>query len=165
MNPGLKLHQGHSAGRDPRQMTRDELSEAGHQAVSPLQAIRARCLDCCAGQVNEVAVCPVVECPAWPFRMGTNPWRLPVSDARREAARRSMTQINARRRERDTTKPLASLPERGTAPSLAMGSGAAPTWATGRDDPIPNTELHREETNGQEQDRDELGSALPLSGT
>jgi hypothetical protein len=47
MKPGHKLHRGHPAGRDPREMTRDELREAGHEPMSPLQALQARCLDCC----------------------------------------------------------------------------------------------------------------------
>jgi hypothetical protein len=43
MRAGLKLHQGSPAGRDPREMTQDELREAGHEPMSPLQALRARC--------------------------------------------------------------------------------------------------------------------------
>jgi hypothetical protein len=70
MKPGLKLHQGHPAGRDPREMTQDELREAGHEPTSPLRALRARCLDCCGHQEKEVALCPAVDCPSWPFRMG-----------------------------------------------------------------------------------------------
>jgi hypothetical protein len=50
MKPGLKLYQGHPAGRDPPEMTQDELREAGHEPMSPLQALRARCLDCCGAQ-------------------------------------------------------------------------------------------------------------------
>jgi len=125
MKHGLKLHQGHPAGLDPRQMSPQELRAAGHEPMSPLQAMRARCLDCCAGQANEVAVCPVVECPAWPFRMGTNPWRKPASEARREAARRTMERINAGRRKRDGPEASASPPEHGTAPLLAEGSTVA----------------------------------------
>jgi hypothetical protein len=127
MKHGLKLHQGHPAGLDPRQMSPQELRAAGHEPMSPLQAMRARCLDCCAGQANEVAVCPVVECPAWPFRMGTNPWRKPASEARRETARRSMEKINAGRRKRDGPETSADPPEHGIAPQLAEGSGPAPT--------------------------------------
>jgi hypothetical protein len=132
MKPGLKLHQGRPTGRDPREMTPNDLREAGHEPLSPLQALRARCLDCCAGQANEVAVCPVVECPAWPFRMGTNPWRKSPSEARREAARRTMLNLNARRRKKVGAEPLASPPESGTAPLLAEGSDVALIWTTGR---------------------------------
>jgi hypothetical protein len=143
MKPGLKIHDGRSVGRDPREMTQDELRASGHEPMSPLEALRRRCLDCCVGQANEVAVCPVVQCPSWPFRMGTNPWRRPASEGRREAARRVMTKLNARRRKGDGAETSARPPEHGTAPSLAMGSGAGLTWATSRVDRDPEPELYR----------------------
>lgn len=34
------------------------------------QAIRAKCLDCCAGQLKEVRRCVCIKCPLYPFRMG-----------------------------------------------------------------------------------------------
>jgi hypothetical protein len=143
MRPGLKLRQDHAAGRDPREMSRQELREVGHEPMPPLQAIRARCVDCCAGQSNEVAHCAAVECPSWPFRMGTNPWRKPASDGRREAARATMTRINARRRKGDRAE-TARPPEHGTAPFLAEGSEVAPMWATCDAELLPDTEWHRD---------------------
>jgi hypothetical protein len=62
-------------GRDPRKMTQEELRLLGHIPVSVLQAVRANCIDCCVGQPSEVRRCLSVNCPSWPFRMGTNPWR------------------------------------------------------------------------------------------
>src|SRR5215472_17095447 len=44
-------------GRDPRAMSPDELVAMGHAPMSPLRAIRAHCLDCCAGSAQEVANC------------------------------------------------------------------------------------------------------------
>ena len=41
--------------------------------LTPIKAIRARCLDCCAGQKKEVRLCPAKECPLWPYRMGHRP--------------------------------------------------------------------------------------------
>ena len=99
----------------------------GHEPMSPLKAIRARCLDCCGYQENEVAACTAVNCPSWPFRTGTNPWRKPASLTRREAARREMTNLNARRWKRDGVEPSASPPEYGIAPLLAEGKGVALT--------------------------------------
>jgi hypothetical protein len=125
VNPGLKLQHGHPAGRDPREMTHDELRQAGHEPRSPLQALRARCADCCGYQEKEVALCPAVDCPSWPFRMGTDPWRKPASEARRDAARRTMTALNARRN-RGGAVPLATTPERGTEPSPAEEPTVAP---------------------------------------
>jgi hypothetical protein len=146
-------HEDNVAGRDPREMTADELREAGHEPMSPLQAHRARCLDCCAQQANEVARCSAVRCPAWPFRLGTDPWRKPASQARREAARRSMERINAGRRKRDGPETSASPPEHGTAPLLAEGSDAALTRTTSRVDRDPEPELHRaKRTRGAQND-------------
>lgn len=42
---------------------------------SPLKAIRAKCLDCCCDNANEVKLCPVDECPLHTFRFGKNPFR------------------------------------------------------------------------------------------
>lgn len=42
--------------------------------VSPLQAIRAKCLDCC-GDPREVKLCTATRCPLHPFRDGKNPYR------------------------------------------------------------------------------------------
>jgi len=156
MKSGLKLHEGHPAGRDPREMTPDDLREAGHEPMPPLQALRTRCLDCCGYQENEVAHCPAVDCPSWPFRMGTNPWRRPASEARREAARRAMTNLNARRRKRKAAEPSASPPDHGISPSLAAGSEAALIWATARVDQHPETEQHRVDGSGSDQTSDQF---------
>lgn len=76
---------GHAIGRDPRRMTQTELRAMGHVGLSPMQAIRAHCLDCCCGSSGEVRT--AFRCPSWPFRMGANAWRT-VSEGRREAGRR-----------------------------------------------------------------------------
>jgi hypothetical protein len=78
-------HRGFLEGRDPRTMSRDELGVMGHRPMSPLRAIRAHCLDCCAGSAQEVAKCMALRCPSWPFRMGSNPYREPPSDEHRQA--------------------------------------------------------------------------------
>lgn len=41
--------------------------------LTPLKAIRAKCLDCCCWQPTEVRLCPVKDCPLYPYRMGHNP--------------------------------------------------------------------------------------------
>lgn len=41
--------------------------------ITPLKAIRAKCLDCCAGQVAEIRRCTVENCPLFPYRMGKRP--------------------------------------------------------------------------------------------
>jgi hypothetical protein len=75
-------------GRDPREMLQDELRAIGHEQMSPMEAIRAKCLDCCAGSAHEVRCCTAMACPSWPFRTTKNPWRAPISEERREALRK-----------------------------------------------------------------------------
>jgi hypothetical protein len=74
-------------GRDPRQMTQGEIRAMGHEPMSATAAIRAKCLDCCAGSADEVRKCVAMGCPSWPWRIGTNPWRQPLSDEQREIRR------------------------------------------------------------------------------
>jgi hypothetical protein len=64
---------GYLEGRDPRTMSQDELIAMGHAPMSPLQAIRAHCLDCCAGSAQEVAKCMALRCPSWPYKGGGAP--------------------------------------------------------------------------------------------
>ena len=85
---GMELRDGHDIGRDPRRMTVGELAALGHNQVSPLRALRLRCIDCCGGSPSEVRLCTAVQCSAWPFRMGRNPWRAPPSEARVALGRR-----------------------------------------------------------------------------
>lgn len=41
--------------------------------LAPLKAIRAKCIDCCAGSVAEVAKCEATGCSLWPYRNGHRP--------------------------------------------------------------------------------------------
>ena len=43
--------------------------------MTALQAIRAKCLDCCCGSSYEVTLCPCTECPLYTYRDGHNPAR------------------------------------------------------------------------------------------
>lgn len=59
--------------------------------MTPLRAIRARCLECSGGSTAEVRECVIPSCPLYPFRMGKNP-NIVLSDeqkaARAERARK-----------------------------------------------------------------------------
>lgn len=63
--------------------------EGGHQPMSPIKAIRLKCLDCSGGSPNEVRLCTAKGCPLYPFRAGKNPYRTvrTLTDEQREAAR------------------------------------------------------------------------------
>lgn len=41
--------------------------------MTPIKAIRAKCIDCCCGSAKEVCLCTAQDCPLHPFRMGHNP--------------------------------------------------------------------------------------------
>ena len=43
--------------------------------LTPIKAIRAKCLECSGGQPSEVRECLITDCPLYPFRMGKNPNR------------------------------------------------------------------------------------------
>jgi hypothetical protein len=88
---GLDRRDGYDVGRDPRAMSAEELSQLGHSRVSPLRALRLKCLDCCNDSAQEVRLCAAVDCPSWPFRMGRNPWRPPLSAEVRTQRAATMT--------------------------------------------------------------------------
>ena len=58
--------------------------------MTPVKAIRAKCLDCCGGSPQEVRLCPAHDCTLYPFRMGknTNIRREYTDEQRREMAQR-----------------------------------------------------------------------------
>ena len=41
--------------------------------MTPIKAIRAKCLDCCGGSTKEARLCPADSCPLHPYRMGHRP--------------------------------------------------------------------------------------------
>ena len=45
------------------------------KTLTPLKAIRAKCLDCCADNKLEVRNCHIDDCTLWPYRFGRNPNR------------------------------------------------------------------------------------------
>ena len=53
--------------------------------MTPLKAIRAKCLDCVSQQPMEVRLCPCEDCPLWPYRMGHNPNRKGIGGFKEDA--------------------------------------------------------------------------------
>lgn len=41
--------------------------------LTPIKAIRAKCLDCSNGSSHDVNLCPITNCPLYPYRLGKNP--------------------------------------------------------------------------------------------
>lgn len=46
------------------------ITESNKKRLSRSQAIREKCLDCCAYQRAEVRLCPSTSCPLWRYRRG-----------------------------------------------------------------------------------------------
>lgn len=65
-------------GRDPREMTVEDLHLSGHTDQPLMKVIRAKCLDCVCGSLAEVRDCASVDCANWPYRMGKNPFRTKI---------------------------------------------------------------------------------------
>lgn len=67
--------------------------------MTPVQAIRAKCLDCCGGQRDEVRKCLISRCPLYQFRMGSNPniQRKVLSEDERIKLHERMATIRARK--------------------------------------------------------------------
>ena len=66
---------GGTEGTDPRSLD-FRLAQAYFGSPKPLsRIIREKCLDCCCGVGSEVRKCTAVDCPLWPYRMGSNPLR------------------------------------------------------------------------------------------
>lgn len=43
------------------------------KTLTPVQAIKQYCLQCCLDSAREVSLCTVPDCPLYPFRKGKNP--------------------------------------------------------------------------------------------
>ena len=41
--------------------------------LTPIKAIRAKCMDCTCHQPKEIRLCRIITCPLWPYRMGHRP--------------------------------------------------------------------------------------------
>lgn len=71
---------GHEIGQHPDEIPGSDLEAMGHRQCSPLELIRAKCLECCNGSVGEARKCTRTICPLWPVRFGVRPkaWRSPL---------------------------------------------------------------------------------------
>ncbi len=50
------------------------------QVLTPIKAIRAKCMDCTCNQPKEIRECRITECPLWPYRMGKRPKKQAVGE-------------------------------------------------------------------------------------
>lgn len=76
-------------GRDPRRMSPEDFQKLGFEKKPILDVLRARCVECCGGSLSEVRKCIAATCPSWPYRMGTDPFRVrrEIGDEERDVMR------------------------------------------------------------------------------
>jgi hypothetical protein len=69
---------GRIIGRDPTQISKDELTFLGLRQMDLIDVIRERCIDCKIEHkpriTEAIRECRARECAAWPYRMGINPF-------------------------------------------------------------------------------------------
>jgi hypothetical protein len=58
--------------------------------LTPLKAIRAKCLDCCAGSAHEVRRCQISDCSLHPYRFGHNPKRVGIGSKIPQLGKKSL---------------------------------------------------------------------------
>jgi hypothetical protein len=108
----VEVDGGELIGRDPRKISLEEFVKAGIEGTQAggggLDVIRARCLDCCCEQAEEVRKCVSVTCPSWPYRMGVNPFRKMNLSEDERAARSERMRI-ARERRRGEQNPIETI--------------------------------------------------------
>lgn len=60
--------------------------------LTPLKAIRLKCLDCSAGSAHEVRGCHISDCPLHPYRFGKNPKRAGIGPRKAEFSEKSVAE-------------------------------------------------------------------------
>lgn len=73
----------------------------GLDTSTPMKAIRAKCIDCCAGSRSEVERCGAVNCPLYLYRLGKSPNRKPrqLTDEQRKAAAERLAKARKNKQE------------------------------------------------------------------
>ncbi len=71
----IHLHFQHKKQKYYRLRTKSVRSQKGKimAKLTPIKAIRAKCLDCSNGQFKEVRLCPIKNCPLYEYRNGHRP--------------------------------------------------------------------------------------------
>lgn len=66
-----------------------------NKIITPIKAIRLKCLDCCAGSSYEVKLCPIADCPLYKYRFGKNPnIKRSYTEAQKQQARERIKRLH-----------------------------------------------------------------------
>ena len=66
--------------------------------MTPVKAIKAKCLDCCCGDRGEVKECPVKDCPLWQYRKWQQTTSLIILTSSARLLLRDLQRLGKRRR-------------------------------------------------------------------
>ena len=72
--------------------------------LTPIKAIRAKCLECSCGNNAEVRECVIPDCPLYPYRMGHNPY-IKMSEERKAKMTANLPRNVQERGQSDTERP------------------------------------------------------------
>ena len=61
--------------------------------LTPLKAIRAKCLDCSARSAHEVRICHITDCPLHRYRFGHNPKRAGIGGKNGKFRKKSAVEL------------------------------------------------------------------------
>ncbi len=50
------------------------------KVLTPIKAMRAKCMDCTCNQPKEIRECGITNCSLWPYRMGKRPKKHKTDD-------------------------------------------------------------------------------------
>ena len=78
------------------------------KVLTPIKSIRAKCLDCSCGSAKEVELCPVANCPLYPYRFGkrVNGSKKEMSEEQKVAARERILAYHAKRKAEEGDRGL-----------------------------------------------------------
>lgn len=69
------------------------------RTLTPVKAIRAKCIECSGGNRSEADRCQIKDCPLYAYRHGKNPNRKPrsMTDEQREKMRANLEKAREKR--------------------------------------------------------------------
>ena len=59
--------------------------------LTPVKAIRAKCLECSNHHLKDIRGCLVTDCPLFPYRLGKNPNRKGIGNLKGRFTRKTQT--------------------------------------------------------------------------
>lgn len=73
------------------------------KVLTPIKAIREKCLNCVCGSAHEVKLCPCNDCSLYPFRFGKNPYtkRNYTDEQRADMSQRMKSLVSAKNSRQD----------------------------------------------------------------